>query len=225
MKWTLFFTGVLVVFGFSSCIEILDDLTLNNDGSGTFKYTINLSSSKVKVNSLLALDSLDGKKVPSIDDISDKIKEVINQLKESNGISNVQMESNYTDFIFKLQFDFNSLKQLQDAVVLIVKTESKGSNFKEIESRWLSFDDGKLVRSIPQITIEKANQFKKEDADLLKLGSYTSITRFERDVESFDNSEAKQAKNNKAVMLRTNAYSLTQNPSLLDNTIYLVKEE
>lgn len=225
MKWKLFFAGVLVVFSFSSCIEILDDLTLNNDGSGTFKYTINLSSSKVKVNSLLALDSLDGKKVPSIDDVSEKIKEVVSQLKESNGISGVQMESNYTDFIFKLQFDFNSLKQLQDAVVMIVKTESKGSNFKEIESRWLSFEDGKLVRSIPQITIEKANQFKKEDADLLKLGSYTSITRFERDVESYENSEAKQAKNNKAVMLRTNAYNLTQNPSLLDNTIYLVKEE
>ena len=216
---------LMVFFTMSSCIEIIDDLTFKSDGSGTFKYTLNLSASKIKVNSILALDSLDGKKVPSIDDISLKIKEVITQLKESNGISNVQMESNYTDFIFKLQFDFNSLKHLQDAVVMIVKTESKGSNFKEIESRWLSFDDVKLVRSIPQITIEKANQFKKEDADLLKLGSYTSITRFEREVESFENSEAKQSKNDKAVMLRTNAHSLTQNPSLLDNTIYLVKEE
>ncbi len=225
MKWNLFIACVLIVFSFSSCIEILDDLTLNNDGSGTFKYSINLSSSKVKVNSLLALDSLDGKKVPSIDDISLKIKEVVSQLKESNGISNVQMESNYTDFIFKIQFDFSSLKNLQEAVVSIVKSESKGTNYKEIESRWLTFDDDKLVRSIPQITIEKANQFKKEDADLLRLGSYTSITRFERDVVSFENSDAKQAKNNRAVMLRANAYSLTQNPSLLDNTIYLVKEQ
>ncbi len=135
------------------------------------------------------------------------------------------MESNYTDFIFKIQFDFSSLKNLQEAVVSIVKSESKGTNYKEIESRWLTFDDDKLVRSIPQITIEKANQFKKEDADLLRLGSYTSITRFERDVVSFENSDAKQAKNNRAVMLRANAYSLTQNPSLLDNTIYLVKEQ
>jgi len=225
MKWKLIFTCLIVVFSFSSCIEILDDLTLNNDGSGTFKYTINLSSSKVKVNSLLALDSLDGKKVPSIDDISAKIKEVIDQLKESNGIDNVQMESNFNDFIFKIQFDFSSLKTLQEAVVTIVKSESKGSSFKEIESRWLTFDQDMLIRSIPQITVEKANQFKKEDADLLKLGSYTSITRFEREVESFENPDAKQAKNNKAVMLRTNAYSLTQNPSLLDNTIYLVKEQ
>lgn len=224
MKLKLIF-ATLILFSFSSCIEILDDLTLNNDGSGTFKYTINLSSSKVKVNSILALDSLDGKKVPSIDDISSKIKEVVSQLKESNGITNVQMESNYTDFIFKLQLDFNSLKNLQDAIVTIVKAESKGSSFKEIESRWLTFEDNKLIRSIPQITIEKANQFKKEDADLLKLGSYTSITRFEKDVASFENAEAKLAKNNRAVMLRTNAYSLTQNPSLLDNTIYLLKEE
>ncbi len=225
MKWNLIFAAILVVFSFSSCIEILDDLTLNNDGSGTFKYSINLSSSKVKVNSVLALDSLDGKKVPTIDEISAKIKAVVNDLKESNGISNVQMESNYTDFIFKLQFDFTSLKRLQEAILAIVKSETKNSNIKEIESCWLTFEDGKLVRSIPQITVEKANQFKKEDADLLKAGSYTSITRFEREIESFENPEAKQAKNNKAMMLRTNAYSLTQNPSILDNTIYLVKEE
>ena len=157
--------------------------------------------------------------------MSDKIKTIVNDLTESFGISNVQMESNYTDFIFKIQFDFTSVKTLQEAILAIVKSETKNSNIKEIESRWLSFEDGKLVRSIPQITIEKANQFKKEDADLLKAGSYTSITRFEREIGSFENPEAKLAKNNKAIMLRTNAYSLTQNPSTLDNTIYLVKGE
>lgn len=221
---TLIFTAILGLFSLTSCIEILDDLTLNNDGSGTFKYTINLSSSKVKVNSILALDSLDGKKVPSVDEISAKIKDVIDQLKEQHGISNVQMETNYDDFIFKLQCDFTSLKTLQDAITLIAKSEAKNNNLKEFDTRWLSYDDDKLIRSIPQITIEKTSQLKKEDAELLKEGSYTSITRFERDVESFENETAKKAKNNKAVMLRTNTYSLSQNPSLLDNTIYLVKE-
>ena len=56
----------LVLFGLSSCIEIIDDLSLKSDGSGTFKYSVNLSSSKIKVNSILALDSIDGKKVPSM---------------------------------------------------------------------------------------------------------------------------------------------------------------
>ena len=50
----------------------MDELTIHDDGSGTLKYAINLSSSRVKVNSILALDSLDGKKVPSIDEIKAK---------------------------------------------------------------------------------------------------------------------------------------------------------
>lgn len=95
---------------------------------------------------------------------------------------------------------------------------------KDFDSKWLTYGDDKLVRSIPQITIEKTSQLKKDDAELLKLGSYTSITRFEREVESYENEASKKAKNNMAVMLRTNAYSLSQNPSLLDNTIYLVKQ-
>lgn len=224
MKWTLFFAVNIGLFSLTSCIEILDDLTLNNDGSGTFKYTINLSSSKVKVNSILALDSLDGKKVPSIDEISDKIDNVVDKLKEQEGISNVQMESNYDDFIFKLQCDFTSINILQDAVTNIIKIEAKKSDLKDFDTRWLSYEDDKLTRSIPQITIEKTSQLKKEDAELLKEGSYTTITRFERDVESYENENAKKAKNNRAVMLRTNAYSLTQSPNLLDNTIYLVKD-
>lgn len=224
MKWTLYLAAIFGLLSLTSCIEILDDLTLNNDGSGTFKYTINLSSSKVKVNSILALDSLDGKKVPSINEISEKIENVVNKLKEQEGISNVQMESNYDDFIFKLQCDFTSIKTLQDAITNIIKIEAKNSNLKDFDKRWLTFESDKLTRSIPQITIEKTSQLKKEDAELLKEGSYTTITRFEKDVESYENESAKKAKNNRAVMLRTNAYSLTQNPNLLDNTIYLVKD-
>ena len=73
----------------SSCVEIIDDLSLNEDGSGTFKYNVNLSSSKVKINSILALDSLNGKRVPSISEISDRINEVTELLKTKEGISNV----------------------------------------------------------------------------------------------------------------------------------------
>lgn len=51
----------------------MDELTIHDDGSGTLKYVINLSSSRVKVNSILALDSLDGKKVPSIEEIKTKV--------------------------------------------------------------------------------------------------------------------------------------------------------
>jgi hypothetical protein len=207
----------------TSCIEIIDDLSISGDGSGTFKYHINLSSSKIKINSILALDSLDGKKVPSIAEIQSRADKIVKQLKEQNGITNVVFDANYTDFIFKVTCDFNNLNQLQSAIVNVIKSESKEKEMPELNHTWVSFSQNTLKRSVPQITIKKAQSINKNDSDLLKQGSYTSITRFEKEIERIENENANLSKNKKAVMIRTDPYSLTQNPHLLDNMIYLVK--
>lgn len=217
--------SIILFFGLTSCIEIIDDIHFNSDGSGTFKYNINLSSSRIKINSLLALDSLDGKKVPSLDDIKNKLNGIKDQLIAQNGVTNVQFESNYSDFIFKLSCDFDSFENLQQAVSVIAKSENKGEKIPELDENWLVFDENKLVRSIPQITVKKTSQINKTDIELLRNGSYTSITRFEDEVASFDNTSGHLSKSKKAVMLKTDPYSLTQNPRLLDNTIYLIKSE
>ena len=110
----LLFTSVLLFL--SSCIEIIDDVQMNNDGSGTFKYTINLSASKVKINSILALDSLDGQKVPSRTEITDRISAISKKLEVKSGISNVNIDVNMIDYVFKLQCDFSSISALQNAI-------------------------------------------------------------------------------------------------------------
>ncbi len=219
----LFYALVLFLsfFGLTSCIEIIDDISLNNDGSGTLKYTINLSSSKVKINSILALDSLDGKKVPSIPEIEERIASFKKKLSAKTGISNVMIESNFTDYIFKLQCDFTSLTTLQNALKDVIEEESKEKNIPELEHNWLSWDGTKMTRSIPEITVKKTKELKTEDIELMKQGNYTSITRFERPVEKFDNSAAVLSKNKMAVMIKTNPYALTQNSNILENIIYL----
>lgn len=209
----------------SGCVEIIDDLSLNSDGSGSFKYTINLSSSKVKVNSFLALDSLNGKKVPSIDDISSRADKIVDMLKARNGISNVSFSADYDNFIFKLSCDFTSLDHLQRAIREIVRSENGNKEIPELEHKWLTFDENMLIRSIPQITVSKAKEINPEDRESLKTGTYTSITRFEKEVARCENPGCVISKNKKAVMVRTDPYSLTQHPDLLDNTIYLVKGE
>ena len=73
MKLKFIFLSLITLFTLNSCIEIFDDLTIHNDGTGTFKYNINLSSSKLKINSILALDSLNGVKVPSIEIVKSEI--------------------------------------------------------------------------------------------------------------------------------------------------------
>lgn len=209
----------------TGCIEIIDDLTLNADGSGTFRYNINLSSSKVKINSILALDTLNGKRVPSISEISNRANTIVDLLKTKKGISEVTFAADYDNYIFKLSLDFTNLEALQKAIREVVKYETQTKEIPELDENWLSFDEDKLVRSIPQITVAKTKDIKPEDQQLLKTGSYTSITRFATEVDKWDNEACSLSKNKKAVMIRTDPYSLTQNPNLLDNTIYLVKTD
>lgn len=223
MKYLLSFFAFTILMSLTSCIEIIDDLSINEDGSGTFKYTVNISSSKVKLSSYLALDSLDGKKVPSLDEIKLHINEVVESLRTQEGISNLTIESNYTDFIFKLKLDFNSVANLQAAIKAVAKENSENRVLEELDHNWLNNSKESLSRSIPKMSIERAKNMSDEEISLLKQGSYTSITRFEQEVDRFDNKNAVLAKNKKAVMVRTDAYSLTQKTQLLDNTIYLKK--
>ena len=221
MKAFLYLTFGILLFGLSGCIEIIDDLTLNEDGSGTFKYNVNLSASKAKVNSILALDSLDGRKVPSLDEIKNRIESISQKLREQPGITHVEVDSNLDDYIIKISCDFNSLNALQVAIKNIVKEETKKTELNELDHQWVSFQNGVMKRSIPQITIRQSKQINQSDQELLKNGTYTSITRFNKEIDSFENQNAMLSKNKKAILLRTDPYTLTHNPNLLDNTIRL----
>ncbi len=221
MRIKLGFFWLITFFSCSSCIEIIDDITLKNDGSGVLKYTINLSASKIKINSILALDSLDGYKVPSIQELQEQIITFRNKLSKKEGIVSVTIETNFTDFIMKLECSFTNIQLLQKAIKEVVREELKDDNIPELQQNWLSWDGQKMTRSIPDITIQKTKKLKEEDEELLKQGNYTSITRFERPVEKFDNTSAILAKNKLAVMIRRNPFELTRDPQLLDNVIYL----
>lgn len=212
----------LLAISLTSCIEIIDDIALNADGSGTFKYNINLSASRVKLNSVLALDSLDGKKVPSKQEIDERIHHFISLLEQKNGISKVNLEMDLDNYIVKMSCDFQSVRILQDAITKSLQEELKEEKpMLEEDVDWLSWTEDNFIRSIPDFTIKRTKELKPEEINLLKQANYICITRFSRPVKSCSNESALIAKNKMAVMLKTNAYSLTQNLNLLENTIYL----
>lgn len=205
-----------------SCIEIWDDLTMHNDGSGTLRYKVNLSESKVKVNSILALDSLDGKKVPSIQEISAKVGEFAKSLDAQPGISNVLIEENYTDFILKFSCDFTSIMSLQAGLANAIETVSKDKLGPEADEIWITWDGNKLKRSVPAFAREKVKAFKSNEIELLKAGTYTTVTRFDRPIDRFENNLGTLSKNKQAIMMKASVFSIKENQDLLENTIYLI---
>jgi hypothetical protein len=174
------------------------------------------------VNSILALDSLDGKKVPSIQEISAKVGEFAKILDAQSGISNVLIEENYTDFILKFSCDFTSIMSLQAGLANAIEAVSKDKLGPEADEIWITWDGNKLKRSIPAFARAKVKAFKSNDLELLKEGTYTSITRFDRPIEKFDNTLGTLSKSKTAVMIKSIAYSIKENQDLLENTIYLI---
>ena len=221
MKFKLVFLLFVTLFSLGSCIEIFDDLTIHNDGSGTFKYHINLSSSKLKINSILALDSLDGKKVPSIKEIKEEIALFKSKFEAKPGVSNVSIESDFTEFIFNIKCDFSDVNSLQSAIREVIQEENLIKNIDDLSHNWITWEGQKLTRSVPELVVKKTKDISPENADLLKQGKYTSVTRFDRPVEKFDNTAAKLNPSKLAIMLQANTYSLVQNAKILENTIYL----
>jgi len=219
MKKFLVFIGLF--FTIVSCVDIVDDISIKSDGTGTFKYSVNLSASKLKVNSILALDSLDGKKVPSIPEIKEKINRYKEIIGQKEGISNVKVESDFTNFIFKFQCDFTSVVHLQKALKEFVLEESKNKTIKDLETNWLVWEMNKLSRSVPSMTTDFTSKLKKEDAEALKRGNYMSISRFDKTVEKVDNPAALISANKQAVMIKSTPYALIQNLKVLENIIYL----
>lgn len=222
MKIFQLILSLSLLFTLGSCIEITDDISFKNDGSGTMKYNVNLSSSRTKINSLLSLDSLNGKKVPSLNEVKSKIESIKNQLASYEGISNVKLDANYTDYNFKLQFDFDNIIALEKAIKYISISESGNKSLNNQDFSWLKFNENSLVRSLPINDLKSIFKINAEDNESLKKGYYMSITRFEKEIESANNPLSNISPNKLNIMLKTNALNIYNNPKSLDNVITLI---
>ena len=215
--------NVLLIFALlmhSSCIEIIDDLLIKNDGSGTLKYTLNLSSSKVKINSIFALDTFNNQRVLKKEEIKNKIEIFKQVLKPKPGISKVELNEDFEEYIFKFSCNFTDPYCLQDALYAAYDSlYSAERNTRKFE--WIQWNNKTLTRSIPDIDVFKNVKIKEEDNEQLKNGYYTSITRFDSEIQGVNNNSAKISKSKKACLLKVDMHSFKSNRKLLETKITL----
>lgn len=214
LKYFIFILPLLIL---SSCVDIIDDLTVNRDGSGVLKLSINLSKSKVKVNSFLALDSLNGHRVPKIGEISSKIDFYADLIREKDGIKNVIVSKNNEEFIYKFTIEFSNLEKLEQSLKEILSDENK--SWVNFDFDWVKWENNTLTRNNLQIPSDQLRKLKVEDVELLKTGSYVSITRFQDPIIEYSNELSKLSGDLKALMIKTSAFSLAENTQSFKNTI------
>ena len=221
IKNVLVKSGLLcLLLSLSSCFDFIEELNLNDDGSGSMTLTINLSKSKTKVASLMLLDSVNGHKIPSKEDIETALDEAVSYLEKETGISKVIKKADYDNYIFSISYHFTSVNSVNDIVTELLDKQKikpftssynydKNNNTFSLNYRYN--DESKL----------QFNKLKTDDKKVFNDAFYTSIYRFDKEIEAHTNTVAKLSKSKKAVMLKTAAIDLIHGKTDLTNKIQL----
>ncbi|MDQ3110243.1 MAG: hypothetical protein M3R17_10140 [Bacteroidota bacterium] len=212
------FTGIFLLTG---CFEIVEDITLHKNGSGTFFYTINLSQSKTRLDGILKLDSTDGYRVPKRKEIDENILKTKATLEKSPGITNVIIGSDWVNYIFTLKFDFNSVNNLNLAVETV--SAELASDHKRIPEAADNFAfTGKIFDRKSHYNAKvQSPKLTAQDKEILKDASYTCIFRFDEMVSVNSNKDTKISKSGKSVMLKLNMLQLATGQKSIVNKVIL----
>ena len=210
----------MLLFGLSSCFEIIEELDLNKDKSGDFTYTLNMSASRLELNTMFKLDSFKGRDIPSREEITEEMDKAILLIRNSSGIKKAVYTKNWTDYIFEFKISFDSLAALDNA---LKTTYSKLNKDKLPLKDRLYLDDGNLKR---ESSLDSLSWFKKlnsKEVEGLSKATYTCVYRLKEKVKSITNKNANKSKNGMAVMLRSDIKSLLNKKKSLKNTIELTQ--
>ncbi len=210
----------LPLFLFAGCFEVIEEVTLNKDGSGNVSLTINLSKSKTKINSIMLLDSVNDYKVPAKPEIEKHFTDITNAIKNIKGITNVKNTINFKEYIFNISCDFASV----DALNAVISNFSTKEDSKKISiNKHFQYDKVKnlFTRSYHYDLTKEFNKTNMDDRKIFKTATYTTIYRFETPIIGANNKTAKIAGNKKAIMLRVSAQDIISNKNTIKNKIQL----
>jgi hypothetical protein len=212
-----------ILIGFSGCFEIIEQITMKNDGSGNFQIVLNLSQSKTKINSFMKMKTVNGHPVPAKEEVRQKIAEIESAAAKTPGISAVKSNVDFDNYIATLTCNFTKVAQLNN-IIRNINAESKGD--VKYSAKYFEYDPATATFSRFSKISLKDNYKKMSNADreVFAGANYTSIYKFEMPIETEANKNAKISPSKKAVMLKVGAMDIITNTTVLENKIKLSKK-
>jgi hypothetical protein len=213
----LFIISVLL----SSCFEVIEDVTVKKDGTGSMKLTVNLSQSKTKIGAIMLMDSIQGYKVPDRNEIEEQMEQAVARLRTMKGISNVSHTVDFTNFIASINFSFRNVTDVNGLVKELldeykVKTKIPVTYHYDREDARFSRD-----YTYSADVKEQYTRLKERDKEVFRSASFISILRFENPISSYSNQGAKMSKNQQAIMQRLPLSDLVSGKTDISNHIQL----
>jgi hypothetical protein len=203
-------TSIILLFlslSLSSCFDIIHDVTVTENGSGNFGLTANLSKSKSQISKILSIDSIQGFNIPSIKEIDQKLAHLKSELSKIEGITNINITKDFENYIFKLNFDFKHLNDLNKAQTRLLKASNKS-----VQPISYSYSAKEFLINYTKDLLNKFdNELVKYKLGELESADFITICRFDRQVKSCDATTCKISKNGQTTFNKISASEFIEN--------------
>ena len=214
-----FFFSFLIFLSFTSCFEITEEVDMKANGSGILKLTVNLSESKDNLANFMKQGEVEGVKLPSRQEIEQYLTKVQTLLSNVNGITNVQMERDFSEFIFTLSGNFDQVETLNKAINTLADQLNQ-SPYPSFKATNFSFVNNTFARRF-EYPID-ADGYKKLGAMerfVLETARLVSIYRFEQRVKKYTNRNARLSPTKKAIMMSHTIGAIAKGDATIENQI------
>lgn len=203
----------------SSCFEIIEEVNLNEDGSGHFKYTMNFSQSASKIQSLLQEDEVEGYKVPTLQAIEKEFERHVNKSQSIKGITAVSHSFDQSAFIFVYECDFTKIELLNKFTDSLRSMHDDDYN----PSTYFAFNPTqKTFTRTGDDLIEKLNQKMTSSQRLIFNGAtYTCLYRFFNEISEKKPTGINVSVNKRNTFHRLSMSAMIWNGKLIDQEIKL----
>ncbi len=223
MKKTTYLLLFSCLIFFQSCFEIVEQVFLKKDGSGSLQFVINLSKSKTKLNAIMKMKTVNGHDVPSKEEIKQKVTAIEKTISKTVGISNIKTTLDFDNYIATISCNFNKVSQLNAAIKSI--SDKENSKIKNIEKMY-AYDAGAntFIRLNKLSLKEDYNKMSNADKEIFATANYTTIYKFESSIAAKSNKDANISPSKKGLMLKQNILDLLTNKKSIENIINLNKQ-
>ena len=210
----------LMAFLLTGCFDILEDVTMNADGSGKATFKVDMSQSKKELTNYMNMGKVNDVKIPTETEIASQMDKLKTAFEGETGISQVSLQKDFENFVFTFKCHFSDLNTFDKAVNKVTK---KMARFPIAipKMNHFSASKGRFVRHFdyPMDGIKKYEDLSFTERFLLESATFTSIHRFPSPVRSQSNAKAELSGSKKAVKIATPLSGFVKKEVSLKNEI------